>query len=297
MRLHRLRRPPDPGAPAPPPASPLSAAQVARFQEDGFLVLPGFVDAREVQLTNDAVERAWRDRTIYNNLVVSAFTSTPRYAEIYMRNASPEVRAQPHKVNHLHLYDCGVLELLLGPKIEGVVRQLLDGSPLLFNTLNLEWGSEQRFHFDTFYMAPAVPNKMVVVWIALEDVHPDAGPLRYYPGSHLVEPYRFAGGSLHPTNEAEELPAFDEYIDKELEQRGLAPRAFTGVAGDVFIWHAQLYHGGSPIEDRTRTRRSMVAHYWRAEDYPDEMRMPLSGGRAILSPRHVWVDPAFRERL
>ena len=32
--------------------------------------------------------------------------------------------------------------------------------------------------------------------------------------------------------------------------------------GDVFIWHANLIHGGSPIKDHSLTRKSMVIHYY-----------------------------------
>jgi hypothetical protein len=31
--------------------------------------------------------------------------------------------------------------------------------------------------------------------------------------------------------------------------------------GDVLIWHADLMHGGAPIEDPKRTRKSLVAHF------------------------------------
>lgn len=276
--------------------SPLSTDQVDHFHEQGFLTLPGLMTAAEVDLVNDAVDAAWEDKSIYNSLVVSAYTNTERYVETFVRNAPADVRAHPYKLNHLHIYDCGVLDLLLGPKLATIVRQLLQGTPLLFNTLNLEWGSEQRLHFDTFFMAPTVPNKMVVAWFALGDVHPDSGPLSYYPGSHLIEPFRFADGSLHPSSD-EEMAAFDEYIEKQIANRGLRLQSFCPSAGDVFLWHAQLYHGGSPIRDRQQPRRSMVAHYWRAEDYPPEMRMPMTDGRAILNPRFMWVATAFREHI
>jgi ectoine hydroxylase-related dioxygenase (phytanoyl-CoA dioxygenase family) len=36
---------------------------------------------------------------------------------------------------------------------------------------------------------------------------------------------------------------------------------FTCRRGDAFIWHAGLVHGGTPIEDAGRTRRSFVVHY------------------------------------
>jgi hypothetical protein len=42
----------------------------------------------------------------------------------------------------------------------------------------------------------------------------------------------------------------------------LQDTTFCGKAGDTFLWHEQLLHGGSDIVDMRRTRRSIVTHYW-----------------------------------
>ncbi len=81
---------------------------------------------------------------------------------------------------------------------------------MVCNSLNFIWGSQQPDHFDTWYMPPPPvpecppegplkhamhrfrpppppPFGLAVSSICLEDVHPDAGPLMYYPGSHALE--------------------------------------------------------------------------------------------------------------
>jgi len=40
----------------------------------------------------------------------------------------------------------------------------------------------------------------------------------------------------------------------------------------VFIWSCQIAHGGTPIADPKSTRRSLVTHYWRADDMPPPNR-------------------------
>jgi len=37
---------------------------------------------------------------------------------------------------------------------------------------------------------------------------------------------------------------------------------FYAKKGDVFIWHANLVHGGSPILKNNSTRKSMVINYY-----------------------------------
>ena len=121
------------------------------------------------------------------------------------------------------------------------------------NSLSFERGSQQPAHFDTFYMPPLVPNKMLATWIALEDCSLDAGPLIYYPGSHKLKPYCFSHGGLHAVRE--EMPQCQRYIQAELEKHDLRPQKFAARAGDVFIWHAQLLHGGSEINNLKLTRK------------------------------------------
>jgi ectoine hydroxylase-related dioxygenase (phytanoyl-CoA dioxygenase family) len=167
-----------------------------------------------------------------------------------------------------------VLDLLLSDKVVDIVSQLIGGTPLLFNGLNMERGSQQRFHFDTLYMAPRSEDRMVVLWFALEDVAEGSGELQYYPGSHRIMPFHFSHGGLYAVSE--EMGAFDRYIETQLDVHQLKSVKFRCNAGDVFIWHSQLYHGGSAIEDDRLTRKSMVAHYWRVEDMPDELHNACS---------------------
>ena len=47
-----------------------------------------------------------------------------------------------------------------------------------------------------------------------------------------------------------------------LKQNEFQPVPFLAKKGDVLIWHANLVHGGMPIEDKNTTRKSMVIHYY-----------------------------------
>lgn len=283
----------DPPRPAAPPARPrpLSDAQVRFFFENGYLVLPKFLSEEEVATVNDAMDLAWSDRSIYNSLTITAYTGTPRNVDTYMRHVGPDARDGLFKINHLYLYDHRVLALLVSDKFQDPLAQLLDGSPFLFNGLNLERGSEQRFHFDTFYMPPRTPGKMVATWIALEDIHPDSGPLLYYPRSHLIPPFPF-NRPVH-----DQMHEFDPYINHEIAARGLKAEGFCPRKGDVFLWHAQLYHGGGKINDRRLTRKSMVNHFWRMEDYPRDWASEPVPGRYVMKRQNMFVLPSFKQMV
>ena len=107
-------------------------------------------------------------------------------------------------------------------------------------------------------------------WTALEDCHPDAGPLVYVPGSHNIPPYRFSNGRM--TELAAERGKWAAYIREHVARLGLVEQQFLPRKGDVFVWHGQLLHGGGKRNDPDRTRRSLVSHYFtegdcRAEGY------------------------------
>jgi ectoine hydroxylase-related dioxygenase (phytanoyl-CoA dioxygenase family) len=125
-------------------------------------------------------------------------------------------------------------------------------------------------------MPAPVQNKMVATWIALEDVHPGAGPLQYYPGSHKIPPYLFSDGALNA--KPAEMPDFARYITPQLAKRDLRVQTFAAKAGDVLIWHSQLFHGGAAISDPARTRKSLVTHYFRACDFAEENYHTIAPG-------------------
>ena len=248
------------------------------------MVLPGFFTAEQIRATGSLFDGLWAQRRQDDHgLVIDVFIDTPDERRVHFRDAPDEARALPYKLNDLYLVNDVVRAMVLDLSLVKVVDELLDGPPIVCNSLSFERGSQQRFHFDTFYMPPYVPNKLVAAWIALEHADERAGPLRYYPKSHTIAPFQFAAG-LRAT--LEELPGFDRYIDAELAERGLSWETFPAAPGDVFIWHAQLYHGGAPIEDMSLTRRSLVTHYYRVQDVPAELVATHSPGRYYLRRPH-----------
>ena len=262
----------------------LGAQEVRFWEENGFLVLPSFFGADRMEAVSAMFDHLWSTRaTDDHGLVIDVFIGTPEERRIRFADAPDEARLQPYKLNDHYLVSDAVRDLVLDPALVAVLDELLDGPPIVCNSLSFERGSQQRYHCDTFYMPPLVTNKLVAAWIALEPADEHAGPLRYYPGSHVIPPFTFANGLKASI---EEMPAFDRYIDTELQQRNLASTWFPAQVGDVFLWHAQLYHGGAEIRDSTRTRKSLVTHYFRAQDVPADLVADAGGGRFYLRRPH-----------
>lgn len=178
-----------------------------------------------------------------------------------------------------------VRQLATHPKIRAALTAAYGRKPFAFQTLNFELGSEQPLHSDTIHFSSVPERFMCGVWIALEDVAADAGPVVYYPGSHrlpLLSMRDVGVNSATPGPEDYErhfVPRFAEVIAGS----GLAPMRLLLRKGQAFVWAANLAHGGTAIEREGATRRSLVTHFY-FEDclYFTPMTSDIEGGRLDL---------------
>ncbi|MCU0705083.1 MAG: phytanoyl-CoA dioxygenase family protein [Fimbriiglobus sp.] len=238
----------------------LTAEHRRSWEQDGYLALPGFFTAEQIDRLNALTDAAYHNPPGW--LVVDNLR-TGRRARL--SDFAPDERTHRHyKLNDLYLEEPEVRAAALDPRVRAYLGELLGAPPVLCNSLTFEKGSQQPDHIDSLYMTPRTPGQLAATWIALEDAHPDAGQLFYYPGSHRIPLYTFADGTHHASNA--EAQAWHAYILSEIAARGLRRETFPAKKGDLFIWSANLVHGGSPIGDPARTRKSLVCHYYTLPD-------------------------------
>lgn len=99
---------------------------------------------------------------------------------------------------------------------------------------------------------------MCGLWIALEDVTMENGPLIYYPGSHKWDFLTMQKMGLNPG----EYKLYENKLEDMINKSGLKAEYGLIKKGDALIWHANLVHGGYKIIDNSKTRMSMVIHYF-----------------------------------
>jgi phytanoyl-CoA hydroxylase len=232
----------------------------AHWRENGFAVLPKFYSDDWIEAAQDAERLAWDDPA--SRVVVDDISIDKRSR---IRDVTEQDRgAHRFKVNDLYLEYDEVRRLALNDRMTPILKALLKHTPVLCNSLNFLHGSTQADHVDSLFMTPRTQGHLIAIWVALEDCHWDAGPLRYYPGSHRIEQYVFSTGSNHYV--PEEMTKWHAYMDEQVAKHRLTALTFEAKRGDVFIWDAHLLHGGSPIETPGKTRQSIVFHYFSEED-------------------------------
>jgi hypothetical protein len=187
----------------------------------------------------------------------------------------------------------------LAPKVLAVLEELYGRRPKPFQTLNFMTGTEQAAHVDGMYFNSEPPGWMCGVWLALEDIDMDNGPLIYYPGSHELplptwedlggEPDRsqFESEDLLVT---ERVRRYRDYVASQIDRYGREPEYGTIKKGQALIWAAHLIHGGSPQCDKSRTRHSQVTHYYfEGDDLRHSWPLEKEGDRTFFN-YPAWIS-------
>jgi len=135
-----------------------------------------------------------------------------------------------------------------------------------FQTLVFRSGSGQPEHSDAIHMMTEPEGYLYASWTAFEDIHPDSGPLVYYPGSHRL-PYVMnadCGFDYRDLDESYTLynTNYVPYIQNLIATKNLKAHYLQAKKGDVLIWHHNLIHGGSIVKNKNLTRKSVVNHYF-----------------------------------
>lgn len=125
---------------------PALAEQMRRYAEDGFLIFDPEVDE---SVLNSALAEV---QPLYGN-------------DLRKQDAWQTVPA--------------VRQIAMASKIMEMLRLLYRREPIPFQTLNFPVGTQQRTHSDSIHFNSIPQRFMCGVWVALEDVRHDNGPLHY----------------------------------------------------------------------------------------------------------------------
>ncbi len=228
----------------------LSPDQIAAYRRDGYLIVENLLTDREV---DDFVA--------------------------YEREPKPDGWRED-----LHHHDNDERWSILAkhPNVIGPVRQILDGKPMIVQSMylekhpvqeNSETGRGIALHQDLHYL-PCEPETLMACWMAMSDTDGENGGLCVVPGSHKRGLY-----DTHKTENAEEHDAWEvEYVmrdpdGKEWKQKmysfeieGLDPGEIlrlTVPKGAGVFFNGRTIHGSYANRSEGRVRRALAVHYVR----------------------------------
>lgn len=260
---------PDPDTLPDPVTLPFPLPSTADFAEDGFVELPHLVDAGFCAHLNARLERVLRGEFDTGSPPDKA---PPFKAETRVKPGKvPPPLGGPSKrtlqIINTWKADAAFARLVRSPALGRIVAELA-GWPAGARVANDQvWakppgGAPLTFHRDSPYF-DFVPSDVVTVWIALDDMEDDLGPLEYVRGSHRWGEGRVGSANqffdaadrfalLHDAARREGLndPATQLHIER------LAVRA-----GGVGIHNGRLWHGSGPNSSATKPRRGLGIHF------------------------------------
>lgn len=240
----------------------LSSSEIERFRRDGYLIVDTGIPTAILDSVVTDLAGYWSGEKTSQEL---AFVDYNRIQDAWVISKN-------------------VKTLATWPYVLDVLADLYDKNPLPFQTLNFIRGTEQPAHADSIHFNSEPFGLMCGVWIALEDIGPDQGPLVYYPGSQRLPEMNFEDLGLKA--DYSEYFKYEEHIKSLIETQKFQPELGLVKKGSAIIWSSSVLHGGSKQNDKELTRYSQVTHYflegakpWR----PGHSEI----GRAYFEPR--WI--------
>jgi hypothetical protein len=179
------------------------------------------------------------------------------------------------RVTNFHIYSENTKNLVTNIYVNKILETLFNKEQVVYSSLFFREGTAQHYHRDTPHFFTNPIDQYYGVWYSLEDININAGPLKYFIGSHKLETFygydffnKIAQNNTDFTLSADDYSCIIEYskkIEDLCKEENLVCVDETNYInkinkGDIIIWHPKLFHGGSDIIDPTLTRYSMVTH-------------------------------------
>lgn len=205
------------------------------------------------------------------------------------------------RLSHAYKYSEHVHKISSSPKVISLLSQLYGRKAMPFQTLNFPIGTQQPFHSDIVHFSSVPEKYMCGVWVALEDIDEDNGPLEYFRGSHKWPIYlnEHIGKPRDPVEE--KYKTYGSYINfwqKLVDAMGVKPETLPLKKGQAVIWCANLLHGGSTQKNKNRSRHSQVTHYYfnDCSYYVPVSSDPFSGKIYFHSFKNIATDEPMINR-
>jgi len=145
-------------------------------------------------------------------------------------------------------------QIFFSDELLEVLRRILGYQKFnLMQTMFFDKNTETGAHQDAWYL-DSIPNgHLNGVWIALEDIHPDAGPFWVMPETHKID---FLENDMNTTH-SQWNNRIRQYVDAN-EQKVVTSEMKKG---DIIIWNSRTIHGSHATKDHHFSRKSLTAHY------------------------------------
>jgi len=239
----------------------------AKFLADGFVHLPGFLNAEEVGELKLNVARFIRD----------VAPTMPAEHVFYEDKSDANTLKQ---LQEMFAYDDYFFMLMFGSKFEKLAKELLNhqvrGENMQYFNKPPGIGQPTPAHQDGYYFM-LEPNEAVTMWLALDDVDEENGCVRYVRGSHHH--------GLRAHGQTETLGFSQGLLDFGTDDDVNHEVAFPAAPGDLLVHHALTVHRADGNQSTNRTRQALGFIYYStgAKEDPNKKQRQLELNQRLKS--------------
>jgi hypothetical protein len=206
----------------------------------------------------------------------------------------------------LHVENIETQKMIFNRELMEFLRDYFGDEPILRQPQTGFYPPRTPDHTDSLDIKVSPHGAELRVWCALEDIHPDSGPIYFVPGSHkaisealqrevLTERPEFIDllrSQMKPTTAEEYFsvtkPLWDYVkqikLTRAIEEIGLERRPLLLKKGDVIVFSPDVVHGTCRRNNPTLTRKVFVASWAAASAVWYE-------SRAYWGPYHDYRHP------
>lgn len=225
----------------------------AYYEENGYVVVPGLVPHHLIDKL-----MALYQRDILHTKAKFYRQNTNVYDRNRMTPAGHVIQSflDVHHYKRFPEFRQAALDLYFSPELlQGLSSTTGHARHNLMQSMLFDANAATPPHQDWWYL-DSVPNgQLLGAWIALEDIHEDAGRFYVMPGTHRV--------TMHEANmpHSEWLGRMRDFMERNKDQ----VRAPALKKGDVLFWNSRTIHGALDTRDERYSRKSLTAHFMPAQ--------------------------------
>lgn len=231
------------------------------------------LETKRLSATQKAMAQAYHDNGFLHlpNLIPGDLIDQVKYdveTKAFNEQFDVTVQRDGTRIQDFWKYSEPTQKLASFQPVQELLELFYEREAIPFQTLNFCVGSQQRAHSDSIHFSSLPARYMCGVWVALEDVTIDNGPLFYYPGSHKMPEYNFSQikETANPTS-YEDYREYEDFIEELMPVSGYRKEIFLAKKGDALLWSSNIIHGGMPVLNASSSRWSQVTHYFFKDCY------------------------------
>ena len=217
-----------------------------KLNNEGYCVFDPQIGSKLIAQANEDIDESIKKNRFKKNSAAYHYNDSPRIVEAWKNSDA-------------------IKKIATNQNLSSFLKHAYRSDPIPFSTINFLKGTEQPLHSDEFHFGSIPHRYLTGVWVALEDIDPDSGPISIAVGSHKMPIFSFEMLNIEtPKNEKqfkEAYTIYEDWVREYIECQELQIVTPELKKGQCIIWLSNTLHGSYKIKNNSLTRKSMAIHF------------------------------------